>query len=99
MDDKLFDREITVYVTGNTAGELSFWTREFKSLFGGSTTVSADGTWGGETERVNLVSHLYDRRMPDWSHYELNNLVYNYKREAKQDAVLVVDREVKGRLY
>ena len=93
-----FDREVSVYVTGRTLGELSFWTREFTAFFGGSTTVNARGSWEGETEDVHVVSHLYDQRDPDYKFYSLDQLLRKYKRQADQDAVLVVYREVKALL-
>lgn len=89
------NKEISVYVTGNA---LSFWTREFEAFFGGSTTVSARGSWQGEEETVHVVSHLYNSYEPDYKHYALDQLVRKYKRMAKQDAVLVVEREVKATL-
>ena len=93
-----FDREITVYVTANTEAIQAFWVNAFADLFQGVTRIQGYGVWQGIHEHVVLVSHLYDSKSPDWSHYELNNLLHNYKREANQEAVLVVEREVKGKL-
>ena len=90
--------EVSVYVTAKTEGALSFWTREFEGFFGGTTTMTAHGTWKGESEKVNVVSHLYDRLDPDFKYYELSNLARDYKRVERQDVVLIVEREVKTTL-
>ena len=93
-----FDREITVYVTASTLGARQVWVEKFQRLFDGVTVLRGTGVFEGHEEPVVMVSHLYERMNPDFSYYELNNLVRNYKREAMQDAVLVVEREVKAAL-
>ena len=95
----LLDREVTVYVTAHKPSTLAWYVKAFEELFGAATTTSGDGVWEGAVEKVVMVSHLYDRKAPDFSYYELNNLVHNYKREAMQDAVLVVERDVKAKIY
>ena len=88
-----------VYVTASTLGVRQVWVEKFQRLFDGVTVVRGIGVFEGHEENVTMVSHLYDSVMPDFSYYQLTNLVHNYKREAMQDAVLVVEREVKGKLY
>ena len=90
------NREVVVYVNGDTPEVLYWWTRKFEQFFGGATTVHARGTWEGKGEGVNLVSHLYDVFEMDFKAYELDQLVRKYKREANQDAALVVYREARG---
>ena len=92
------DREITVYVCAKTWAELTIWTLNFERFFGDATTVRARGAWGGAIEAVNLVSHLYDAKQPDYLYYKLDQLVREYKREAKQDVVLIVERKVYTRM-
>ena len=93
------NREIEVTVCAHSADELALWVAKFDELFNATTHTSGYGVWEGIHEHHVRVSHLFDSKNPDWSHYELSNLVHNYKREAKQFAVLVVEREVKGRMY
>ena len=92
------NREISVYVCGNTWAELTAWTVKFEAFFGGATTVRGRGTWEGETEAVNVVSHLYNNREPDFKYYGLDQLLREYKRETKQAVVLTVEREVSVKL-
>ena len=92
------NREITVYVCGKSIFALAYWTKRFKQFFGAATTVQASGTWEGESELVNLVSHLYDAKQPDYLYYKLDQLVREYKREAQQGAVLIVERKVYTRM-
>ena len=95
----MINMQVTVYVCGRTLRELSEWTSKFERFFGGVTTVQALGTWEGVTETVNMVSHLHDGLDPDFKHYELENLVREYKRRTQQETVLVTRQQVNGRLY
>ena len=95
----MINREITVYVCGNSIFSLDYWTKRFEKFFGGATTVQAFGTWEGDSEPTNLVSHLYNKQDPDFKRFEFNNLAYEYKREAKQQVVMVSEIEVKTKLY
>lgn len=92
------NREISVYVCGSTWAELTRWTLVFEQFFGGATTVRGRGTWDGVLEAVNVVSHLFDAKTPDYKYYELDQLVRQYKREAQQETVLIVERKVYTRL-
>ena len=94
----ILDREVTVYVCAPSVFALAYWTNRFEQFFDATTTVQAFGTWEGESEPVNLVSHLYNECKPDFAHYALGQLVREYKREAKQETALVVWREVKAKL-
>ena len=91
--------EIGVYVCGLTEEALSFWTDVFEVFFGGCTTVSARGSWQGETEAVNVVSHLFDKYDQDFDDQELVALVKRYKSEQQQDAVLVTYTPVYANLW
>ena len=83
------NKRVTVYVNGETWDALRHWTLAFEAVFDGTTTVRARGTWMGETEAVNMVSHLYDSDKPDFLIPDLRELVAEYKREAGQHAALV----------
>lgn len=91
--------EISVYVNGNTWVELTNWTVKFEQFFGGATTVRGRGTWEGETEAVNIVSHLFDQYDPDFNEQELSALVREYKTDNEQDCALVVYRPVHAGLW
>ena len=90
------DKEVTVFVYGRTSDEMRKWRDRFEKFFGSATTTI--GARGGEEKPVYLISHLYDEKRPDFAHYALSQLMYEYKREAKQDAVLAIWRDVKTRL-
>ena len=94
-----FTREISVYVTAETGFAQRTWVRRFTELFGAATTVVGVGVWEGVEEPVVIVSHLFAAQMPDFDRFKLGQLVLQYKREAEQDAVLVVEREVDGKLF
>lgn len=94
----MYDTEITITVCADTADELLHWVREFTKFFNATTIVTGKGTWEGILEPNAQVSHLYNKRNPDFKWHELDQLIRRYKREAKQFAVLTVEREVKGRL-
>ena len=91
--------QITVYVCGLTDEALTFWTYAFEEFFGGATTVTARGTWEGETEQVNVVSHLFDKYNQDFDEVALNALVREYKADQQQDAVLVTYTPVYANLW
>jgi hypothetical protein len=103
-----FDREIIVYVTANTDTERRLWVERFENLFVNCTLIDGPGVRGSWKdsknmiwrEPVTLVSHLYKHDDPDrtWKWYELDQLLRNYKREAKQEAVLTVTRVIDGKL-
>jgi hypothetical protein len=98
-----FDREITVTVCANSASELAFWVQAFEDFFGACTLVKGEGVWVseviGKVSECNVqVSHLYEKQAIDFSHEALETLIAEYKCGAEQECVLVVIREVMGRL-
>jgi hypothetical protein len=101
----IFDREITVYVTAHSDGERRFWAGEFEALFVNATITECEGSYALENgavvrEKVITVSHLFTHNDTDraWKWHEVDQLLYNYKREAKQESALSVTREVRGTL-
>ena len=88
--------QITVYVCGD---DKDAWARHFEEFFVGATTITALGTWEGETEGVYLVSHLFDKYDQDFDDSALVALVKEYKADQQQDAVLVTYTPVYGDLW
>ena len=94
----ILDREITVYVCGNSIFSREYWVHRFQQFFDAATTIQAIGNWEGTQEPVVLVSHLFNTKTPDYKYYELDQLVREYKRSANQETVLIVERKVYTRM-
>jgi hypothetical protein len=98
-----FDREVVVYVTANSTTLRGLWVSRFVAFFVNSTVTEGVGTWTNTQgdvmdEPVTLVSHLYQSHDPDYRATELAELVREYKAHARQEAVLVVVRQLEAHL-
>lgn len=99
----MLDREISVTVCGDDTGIRDYWVARFQRFFGGTTQTQVKGSWTDDVgivwhEDNVVVSHIYDTYDPDFKGYQLDQLIREYKREANQQVVLVVEREVQARL-
>ena len=96
---KRYDKEITITICAYAADQREFWSLAFERFFGSATIVRGTGTWEGLREPNIQVSHLYNSgdNDIDWDAFDV--LVKEYKADADQFAVLVVYRQVNGKLF
>ena len=95
----MFDREVTITICANSADVREFWVLAFERFFGAVTITRGVGSFEGKREPNAQVSHLYSEQDPySFDQREFDALVQDYKQAAQQECVLVVYRQVDGKL-